>query len=408
MIHPLRNILTAVLLSAAIVKADSLYALSSQPDDSLSLFRLDESAARLASAVTLGSHPSLVIVDLERSIVVCGFPNEPTSLKILSTRFPERVRSVAIGYKPDDLQPYGIFEVDQPGGGLALALALGRLWTAEPVWATQLARITLDRDIANPEPLSFSTLSHLSEIRFMGLVGDRFGTPDVEVPVVGENPLRLLVKPDPGASDIPAPPDWNPATKDGSRPYRILVGNDELLVLLRLRESKHGVFDLFDKQSRSWSAFAPPFPCLFVRGFGSWLAFIGSEPAPETRVAIPGAPANSVMAVRGGQHAGSAEARRSLKDGYRSSVEDVLEESGHSHSGKLLLRNQKTGAQFTIDTGEADSEIVYADDQRMIYRVNDVLFESALSGNKLLPARPIASGPDVVGVHWAFMGPDQQ
>jgi hypothetical protein len=112
------------------------------------------------------------------------------------------------------------------------------------------------------------------------------------------------------------------------------------------------------------------------------------------------------MVVRGGRHAGDAEKRKSLETGYKSTVEDDLQESGHSHSGKLFLRNQRTGVQFTIDTGEADSEIVYADDQKVVYRTNDVLFQSALAGTRLLPAKQIASGPEVVGVHWMFEGPD--
>ena len=406
MVSLLGKIFAVALCATNFAKADALYAVGSPADNNLYLYRLEGAASRLAVVNKLGSDPGFVIVDLERSVVLCGFPMEPTRLQIVDTRSPSTVRSVDLGYKPEETLPYGIFEVDEPRGGLYLTLALVRLWTQVTVWADHLTAVEVDNDTAKPAGLPVETLSQLSQVRFMGLVGDRFGTPDAQVPFVGENPLRLLFNPNPGASDIPAPPDWNAATADRGNPYRMLVSNDEFMVLLRGKESKSGIFDVFDKRSRSWRNFAPPFPCLFVRAFGAWLAFIGSEPAAGTRALIPGAPSNHVTVIRGGLHAGSAEARRGLAAGYRSSVQDVMEESGHNHSGKLLLWNPRTGAQFTIDTGEADSEVVYADDKAVIYRTNDVLFQSALDNGKLLPARQLASGLEVVGVHWVFVGPD--
>ena len=106
--------------------------------------------------------------------------------------------------------------------------------------------------------------------------------------------------------------------------------------------------------------------------------------------------------VAGGYQAGSAEERKKHISFYNSSVEDEMLMSGHNHSGKLFVSNQKTGVHYEIDTGEADSEVVWADDDHVLYRVNDQLLEARVDGGKLLRAAILASGDEVVQVHWVF------
>jgi hypothetical protein len=241
------------------MRGDSLYAIGSEADNSVYLFRLDSAASRLAEVNKLGSDPGLVIVDPERSLVVCGFPREPAHLQMVDTRSPSTVRSVDFNYKPEEFLPYGIFEFDVPGEGLYLGFAFGHLWTPIQIWADHLTAVQLDRAGALPETMPISDLSQLLQIRFMGFVGDRFDTPGEQVLFVGENPLRLLFKPSPGASEIPAPSDWNVRMSQGKNNYRLLVGNDELMVLRWGKPSRAAVFDVLDKRSRRWSTVAPLF-----------------------------------------------------------------------------------------------------------------------------------------------------
>jgi hypothetical protein len=126
-----------------------------------------------------------------------------------------------------------------------------------------------------------------------------------------------------------------------------------------------------------------------------------------TRAPAPNAPPSKkqLMVVRGGSQAGSVDKRRDAIVSSRATVEDVLEDSGHSHSAKLFLWNEKTGEQYELDTGEADSEVVLVTGGTVVYRVNDSLFEAGFRGGKVLPPTLLASGRPVTGVHWVFTTP---
>jgi hypothetical protein len=186
--------------------------------------------------------------------------------------------------------------------------------------------------------------------------------------------------------------------------YRLAVDNDELSVLLPYQESSSSTFDVFDKHTKTWHQAGTPFRSLFVRACGYWLAFTGSEPAEGMRVPIPGAPLNHVQVVRGGTHAGNPDSRDTIVSGHMT-IQMELELSGHSHSGQLFISNQKIGAEYEIDTGEADSEVVLVTDEFVIYRVNDLLMRASIVGGKLDTPVVFAKGEEVAGTHWIFEGP---
>jgi hypothetical protein len=415
---PLRVTAALCAIAAALPSANAsdYYAVGLVPNqartDDLYLFRIDQTQHQLTPGRLLASNPDFVVADLERSVVVAGFPfSAPTHIEIVSTASPLTPRQVDLSYTPPtplagkgdpkDEQsqelPYAILEVEQPGAGPYLALALGRLWTADQVLAKTLTGVALN---TADSPLQALPLSAISSTRATGVVGDRCLCN--RLALARGNPLQLLVQPDTGLTGFPEPPG-EPASAE----FQWAVNNDEMLALLPAQESRNSLFHVYDKASRSWRAVRTPFPSLSMRGFGEWLAFLGSEPAPGTRALAPNVPpgAKQLTVVRGGFQAGNVDKRKEAAVSWRTTVEDVLEDSGHSHSGKLFLWNEKTGEQHELDTGEADSEVVLVTGDSVVYRVNDSLFEAGLSGGKVLPPTLLASGRQVTGVHWVFMTP---
>jgi hypothetical protein len=395
------TLLAAAISIVSCLRASDLYAIGLAPNgkgtQDAYLYRVDRVGHKLDVVRDISSNPDFVFVDLERSIVVAAAPSGlPTQVSILDTRSPDETREVAFSYKEGGLS-YAAVEVDVPAKCLYLAFATGRLVPPPPEKLDPdptLTGVCLNAGSAGAESIPRSVLAYP---RVMGLVGDRFPESAKLAPEVRGNPLRLAFSPDPPAPmAIPSPPR--------EADYRLVVDNDELAVLLPLHESRTATFNIFDNHAAAWHEFSTPFPALFVRAFGYWLAFAGSEPAAGTRQPIPGAPLNHVTVVRGGAQAGSADNRQYVV-AYRTTVEDEMQTSGHNHSGKLLLTNQKSGLEYEIDTGEADSEVVQVTDEFAIYRVNDRLLKSVMSGGRLLAPTEVAAGEEVVGVHWLFEGP---
>jgi hypothetical protein len=89
----------------------------------------------------------------------------------------------------------------------------------------------------------------------------------------------------------------------------------------------------------------------------------------------------------------------------RIDVDELFDGLPEYFPGDLFLVNGRTGVQFTIHTGEGDSEVVLATDESIYYRVNDALFRADLVSGTLATGVKIAAGPDVPQAHWAFLGP---
>jgi len=72
-------------------------------------------------------------------------------------------------------------------------------------------------------------------------------------------------------------------------------------------------------------------------------------------------------------------------------------------TGRVLLYNPASG-HTVIDSLGIDSEILYARDQGVLYRVADSLFTAVVAGDRLAERSLIASDPSLSCVHWAFPG----
>jgi len=75
--------------------------------------------------------------------------------------------------------------------------------------------------------------------------------------------------------------------------------------------------------------------------------------------------------------------------------------------GVLMLDNLADGRRITIQTGQANSEVLWAGSNEVLYRVNDRIFNAKIVGNKLQEPSVVVKGEQVPEIHWVFWGPAQ-
>ena len=70
--------------------------------------------------------------------------------------------------------------------------------------------------------------------------------------------------------------------------------------------------------------------------------------------------------------------------------------------GTLVLQNLDDGREIRIETGQEDSEILKVQDDVVLYRVNDTIYQARIDGDHLKDTTVIVKDEDVPEVHWAF------
>jgi hypothetical protein len=73
--------------------------------------------------------------------------------------------------------------------------------------------------------------------------------------------------------------------------------------------------------------------------------------------------------------------------------------------GKLLVVDLSTHEKVAYDTAQADSEILYTDDQKVLYRVNDELYLTRISQGVFEFPALLVKDEHVPEIHWVFWGP---
>jgi hypothetical protein len=125
-----------------------------------------------------------------------------------------------------------------------------------------------------------------------------------------------------------------------------------------------------------------------VRLFGSWVAAIVMSWSP-TPTKNPG---------RDNERSDATDTLPNIQAMY-SSPEGMAH---FSIPGILILENLADGRKIRIETDQEDSEILWAGDDSMLYRVNDAIYEAKIVGDKLQDTTMIVQDEDVPEVHWVF------
>jgi hypothetical protein len=70
--------------------------------------------------------------------------------------------------------------------------------------------------------------------------------------------------------------------------------------------------------------------------------------------------------------------------------------------GILVLQNLADGRKIRIETGQEDSEVLWAGSESVLYRINDAIYEARIVGDQLRDSKVVVKDEDVPEVHWVF------
>ena len=72
---------------------------------------------------------------------------------------------------------------------------------------------------------------------------------------------------------------------------------------------------------------------------------------------------------------------------------------------ELFLYNTKTGRDYTIRTGDIESEVLLVEDDVVYYRVKNRLYRSAIRQGQAGEPELLGENEALSSVYWAFTGP---
>ena len=149
------------------------------------------------------------------------------------------------------------------------------------------------------------------------------------------------------------------------------------------------IFRLFNKSTKTWSdVLVPghePNALTQLQPFGHWLA--GLPVGPRVR----GFPQELVDRVRAEKRERDDKYQRLLLSNPRK---------------ELFLYDVERGRSLTIATGDIESAVLLIEDDVVYYRIKDRLYRSEIRDDRAGQPELLAQDPALLGVYWAFMGPD--
>lgn len=219
-----------------------------------------------------------VSVDYDRRIAVVGSPVVwPKDFTVFDMSDFLKTTSVHIPYDDHDVMPGGIYLLDLPGRGEAIALALAHVPLVnigkDPFVAPRaLSAVVLGRPDSSVITLPMNSVWF---VRVSGKVGGAL--PGMQhLPEVRGDPVHILVGDPKGYSTgLPRPPYFrtDPNTED----YILAVNNDAIAVLTPFSDSS-GSIDIYNKQTKEWHRALIPWNVTCVRAFGLWIAAMTADP----------------------------------------------------------------------------------------------------------------------------------
>lgn len=76
--------------------------------------------------------------------------------------------------------------------------------------------------------------------------------------------------------------------------------------------------------------------------------------------------------------------------------------------GTLYLHHVPSGRTVQQETGQGDSEVLWVEGEKILYRSDRALYEASLRGTRLLNPRRVLTRNFVADVHWAFYAPPSE
>lgn len=166
------------------------------------------------------------------------------------------------------------------------------------------------------------------------------------------------------------------------------AGSDyfELLAIRGVENRSGGTaYELLDRSKETWRELPiPGIESLRLKPFGPWLAGV---PLGEKRQRLPQETVDRI------------KAEKREKDIAFSNL------LAANPKPELFLYNSQTDRQYTIETGDIESEVVLIENETVYYRVKDRLYRASVRDGRVGPPELVAQDPALADVYWAFSGP---
>lgn len=324
----------------------------------------------------------------------------PTNVAIVHTNEPMRADDVQ--FSPEGVVPStSVTTVAEPPGSGEVLLVPWITNLTDPSnppahYEVTDARIS-NSSIGTSPRVQYDIWSDYAYLRHQGAPGGPNYVPDLIGSAAGEN-LTIdffghSVKVD------KLPPSWR---RTDTRIVPIIAAASEKYLILTLqypwesvRSGKVGdslELAVRDRASGRWSTIRSEGNSPTLRLFGPWLATTvgfwslnhGPNPGRENERS----------------EAGATDILPPVQALYRS-----FKGRNISLPGILVLQNLADGRKIRIETGQEDSEILWAGDDRVLYRVNDAIYQAAIAGNQIQDPAVIVKDEDVPEIHWVFWAP---
>lgn len=322
--------------------------------------------------------------------------DRPTSVAILHTDDPNRADNVT--FSPTGLTGVGGALGEPPGVGLELLVSwLAPIEPGTPIPAhIDVAQAAIsNRSITGHKRIDFSKWADYAYLRLQGEHGGPSPREGQQQAVAQEGSLALRHFDHAVAVDSLPPVLKNLA--DGT-PLFIIAATEKYLLFGTAQTasdiasgnlgSSLKVY-VHDRTSNQWSAIQTEGNSPALRLFSKWLAEIVGNSGRNH-----------------GPNPGRENERTwNEKTDRLPPVQRLYEEFGqqeYARPGILVLQNLADGRKIRIETGQEDSEILWVDDDSVLYRVNDAIYQARIARDKLQDATLIVKDEDAPEVHWVF------
>jgi hypothetical protein len=185
-------------------------------------------------------------------------------------------------------------------------------------------------------------------------------------------------------TDQTFPPDEN---------IGLFAANKEILAFtagqMRLRTGPEATtpYRLLDRRSGTWHSINVPAGGSQARVFGPWLV-AQARGLQEEYSPSPG------QSARRQQNSATGPAYDSVARGLRL-----------YQPGLIWLYHVPTRRKIVEETGQGDTEVLWVEGDKVLYRCDRILYEARIDGTSLKDKRKLIERDFIADVHWVFYGP---
>ncbi|MHB8410587.1 MAG: hypothetical protein ACYDDI_01415 [Candidatus Acidiferrales bacterium] len=327
------------------------------------------------------------------NVIFVAYPVYPTTVSVIHTDHPSQLDTAVFNPGGWVVTDYGLTLAEPQKASIHELLLL----VANPERSPKATLISIASvPSAGESRISRNTWYEYSSLRFDGIPGGPILQPDLIGSIEGDD-LGVKFRPENRFVTLDRLPADIAAKFRGEMLFYLASTERYLLFLPQYPESeirsgawrkeKRQTIYIHDRRANRWFAVSLDGTTSRTRIFGSWLA--------------------STVAYGNPNHGPNpgVENERGFETDFLPNVRELYSIFAARSSfipGYLELFNLKTHQKITLHTGQEDSEILWAGDNQVLYRVNDTIYQARIVGDKIRDPAVVVKDDDVPEIHWVF------